>query len=104
MQCRSVASSASSCSCGGNNRYTSPSVTLTGNTFTESSSPERHSPDSSENVFLCNGQATLGVSPCVPTMPRERTKARLCGHMFWQAYHSPRLEKLKTAICALPYL
>ena len=37
-------------------------------------------------------------------MPRERTNARLCGHMFWQAYHSPRLVKWKTAICTLPYL
>mgnify|MGYP001228954328 CR=1 FL=1 len=31
-------------------------------------------------------------------MPRESTNAFLCGHMFWQAYHSPRLEKLNTAI------
>ena len=39
-----------------------------------------------------------------PMMPRDSTNAFLCGHMFCEAYHSPRLAKLNTAICDLPYL
>ena len=37
-------------------------------------------------------------------MPRDNTKAFLCGHICWLAYHSPRLLKLNTAICTSPYL
>src|SRR4051812_22982922 len=63
-----------------------------------------HLPFSSEKVFLWTGQATLGLPPWSPIMPRDRTNSRRCGHMFCVAYHSPRLAKLKTAICVLPYL
>ena len=50
------------------------------------------------------GRRPSARSPASPTMPRDRTNAFLCGHMFCVAYHSPRLAKLNTAICDLPYL
>ena len=58
----------------------------------------------SHSGYLGSGQATLGTPPASPTMPRERTNAFLWGHICWQAYHSPRLAKLNTASCVLPYL
>jgi len=81
-----------------------------GSTFTEQntlraySSPERHSPDSREYVFLCRGHATLGVSACVPMIPRDKTKAFFVGTHVLAGVPLARLEKLKTAICPLPYL
>ena len=53
---------------------------------------------------MCNGQAIFGTPPASPRMPRDSTKAFLCGHICWLAYHSPRLLKLNTAICTPPYL
>ena len=37
-------------------------------------------------------------------MPRARTASRLCGQVFWLAYHSPRESNRKTAISASPCL
>src|SRR5262249_42475003 len=100
----SVARAASSTSGGGSCRYTSSPSTFTAKTCTEYDSPLRHCPDSSEKVFLWTGQATFGLPPWSPIMPRARTNSRRCGHMFCVAYHSPRLAKLKTATCVLPCL
>jgi hypothetical protein len=54
-------------------------------------------PESSANVFLCTGHATLGAPDLSPIKPRLNAIVRLCGHIFCVAYHSPRLAKLKTA-------
>src|SRR5687767_2775412 len=75
-----------------------------GNVRMRYSSPCSDSPLSREKVLLCNGQAIFGTPAASPTIPRERTKAFLCGHMFCVAYHPPREAKLKTAICTCPCL
>src|SRR5262249_7580175 len=78
--------------------------TFTGKTSIEKSLSLRPLPVSSENVRLWTGQATFAVPFWSPIMPRDSTNSRRCGHMFCEAYHSPRLATLNTAICVLPYL
>ena len=63
LQPISVAITGSSTSGGGSSTYTCPLSTFTRNVRMRYSSPCSDSPVSSENVFLCSGQATFGSSP-----------------------------------------
>lgn len=51
------------------------------------SSPPRLLPSIRENVFLCWGQATLGVPSRSPIKPRARTMSRLWGHPLSTRFH-----------------
>ena len=53
------------------------------------SSPCSDSPLSSENVFLCSGQATFGSPAASPTMPRDKHK-RLFVRAHVLAWHTTR--------------
>ena len=60
-------------------------------------------PPSKANCFLCSGHATLLTPEASPTIPCDKTKACLCGHMFCVQCHSLRSRKLNTASCDSPY-
>jgi hypothetical protein len=85
-----VPSTASSTAVGGRCNHTSPSSILTGNVMSDMlvSSSSKHSPVFKLKFFLCSGHATLGKPSLLPMMPCDSTRARLCGHTFWVAYHS----------------
>src|SRR6185312_13173414 len=52
---------------------TCPSRCRTGKTGTRAVPPSRHAPVRRSKTCLCSGEATVGMSSLVPTMPRDST-------------------------------
>src|SRR6185437_7449732 len=61
---------------------TRPSRRRTGKTGTDLPSSSRQAPVRRSKTCLCSGDATVGMPPLVPTMPRESTNAPVNGSWF----------------------